>query len=361
MLDEIIEPSRKENTVRHDPEIEKFIEIVEFYKENGREPEKGTDLLERGLASRLIGIRKDQSKIEKFKEYDAVGLLETKPFSTPIFSVADILKSGSSALLGSSTLSDEEYATLLDTSKIIKPIETPDYRAQKKKVQQFDAYDSMFRKIHREITEGKRKLIPFSKELQIDEGSFFILKGVMLYVESKGEIYEKNGKNNSRLMCVFENGTKSDLLLRSLSRELYRSGRRITENEDNSPFTVKEVDVSTGFIYVLRSLSSNPEIKSIQNLYKIGFTSGTVENRIKGAENQTTYLNAPVEVVSSYQVFNMSAQKFETTIHHLLDGKKLDVSIAWDNGKRIVPKEWFVVTLDEINQVIDKIVLGVNL
>ncbi|MBD5074993.1 GIY-YIG nuclease family protein, partial [Xanthomonas citri pv. citri] len=77
---------------------------------------------------------------------------------------------------------------------------------------------------------------------------------------------------------------------------------------------VREDDVSTGFIYVLKSLSTDPQISSIKNLYKIGFTTGSVENRIRNAENQSTYLYAPVEIVTTYQVFNMNASKFETAI-----------------------------------------------
>ncbi|MGH2143727.1 hypothetical protein ACQ1ZU_14985, partial [Enterococcus faecalis] len=88
------------------------MEIVKFYQENGREPEKTNDfarLSERSLASRLIGIRKNPDRIAKLKEYDDVGLLAPpKKFDKEIKSLDDILNFGSSELLGDLAQSDSE-------------------------------------------------------------------------------------------------------------------------------------------------------------------------------------------------------------------------------------------------------------
>ncbi|RDI37535.1 GIY-YIG nuclease family protein [Falsibacillus pallidus] len=363
LFSEITIPLKKSPKVYYDPEVEKFLEIVDFIKEHRREPQKVlTDLTERGLASRLIGICKDPKRVEYLKQYDEIGLLEKKQkeFSIPqINSVEDILKSGSSELLGNSLSND--IASIYDTSSLQKVTTMPEYVAKRKKMKDFEKYEELFKKCHREITEGKRKIVPFQNEQDILPDSFYVLKGVLLFVETVGERKKIKGKMNARLQCIFENGTKSDMLLRSLSAELYKHGRRVTDNEETLLDNVREDDVSTGYIYVLRSLSKDPQISSIKNLYKIGFTTGSVENRIRNAENESTYLYAPVEIVSSYQVYNMNGSKFETTIHHALSSNNLDVTILGANGKMLIPKEWFVVTLEDLQQVIDEIMMMVNL
>ena len=126
----------------------------------------------------------------------------------------------------------------------------------------------------------------FINEQQIQKGYFFVLKGILLYVAEVGEVEKIKGKKNARLRCIFENGTESDMLLRSLSAELYKDGRRVTEHEDHLLDGFSEItdeDEETGYIYVLRSLSNRPEISEIENLYKIGFSTIPVEQRIKNA------------------------------------------------------------------------------
>ncbi|EJR57590.1 hypothetical protein IIM_00197 [Bacillus cereus VD107] len=364
MFAEITTPPKKAPKVQYDLEVENFLEIVDFVKENGCEPQKvPTDLAERSLASRLIGIRKDPERMEYLKQYDEVGLLEKKQkeiIIPKISSIDDILNSGSSELLGDSLVNDAT-SSIFDTSSLQKVITMPDYIAKRKKMKDFAKFEGLFKKCHKEITEGKRKILPFKNEQDIQSNSFYVLKGVLLYVDTVGERKKIKGKTNARLRCVFENGTESDMLLRSLATDLYKHGRRVTENEATLLDNIREDDVSAGFIYVLKSLSTDPQISSIKNLYKIGFTTGLVENRIKNAENESTYLYAPVEIVTTYQVFNMNASKFETTIHHALANNNLDVSILGVNGKMLVPKEWFVVTLDELQKVINEIVMMVNL
>ncbi|MDR4985945.1 GIY-YIG nuclease family protein [Bacillus cereus] len=364
LFTEITTPPKKAPKVQYDLEVEKFLAIVDFVKENGCEPQKvPTDLAERSLASRLIGIRKDPERMEYLKQYDEVGLLEKKQKEVmipKISSIDDILNSGSSELLGDSLVNDAT-SSIFDTSSLQKVTTMPEYVAKRKNMKDFAKFEELFKKCHKELTEGKRKILPFKNEQDIQSNSFYVLKGVLLYVDTVGERKKIKGKTNARLRCVFENGTESDLLLRSLSAELYKHGRRVTDNEDTLLDNVREDDVSTGFIYVLKSLSTDPQISSIKDLYKIGFTTGLVENRIRNAENESTYLYAPVEIVTTYQVFNMNASKFETVIHHALANNNLDVSILGANGKMLVPKEWFVVTLEELQKIIDEIVMMVNL
>ncbi|MBT2636569.1 GIY-YIG nuclease family protein [Bacillus sp. ISL-39] len=360
LFTEITTPSKKAPTLRYNPEVEKFLEIVDFVKKHGREPQKiPTNLTERTLASRLNGIRKDPERLGQLRQFDELGLLEKnqKEIIIPkITSIDDIINSGSSELLGDKNTA----SSIFDISSLQKVTTMPEYVAKRKKMKDFAKYEGLFKKCHRELTEGKRRIVPFKNEQDIHPNSFYVLKGVLLYVENVGDRVKIKGKVNARLRCIFENGTESDMLLRSLSAELYKHGRRVTDNEEALLDTVIE-DVSTGYIYVLKSLSTDPKISSIKNLYKIGFTTGLVHNRIRNAMNESTYLYAPVEIISTYQVFNMNGSKFETAIHHALASKNLDVSILGANGKMLVPKEWFVVSLEELQSVIDDIVMMVNL
>ena len=106
---------------------------------------------------------------------------------------------------------------------------------------------------------------------------------------------------------VYENGTENkQLLLQSLASSLYskeRHGRMVTNIVDDESLSERfGAEFTTGYIYVLKSLSENPEIRKINNLYKIGFTRNRIESRIVNAENEVTYLNAPVRLVLSAEV-----------------------------------------------------------
>lgn len=364
LFSEITEPPKKAPKAQYDSEVEKFLEIVDFFIAHGREPQKVTsDLTERSLASRLVGIRKNPERLEYLRVYDEMGLLETTPKEVvipKITSVDDILKSGSAGLLAPKEINDAA-ALIFDTSSLPSKVTTmPEYVAKRKKIKDFDEYEKLFKKCSGELREGKRRIVPFKNEQDIQPNSFYVLKGVLLYVESVGKRTKIKGKSNARLRCVFANGTESDMLLRSLAAELYKHGRRVTNNEETLLDSFGE-DISTGHIYVLKSKSTDPQIQSLKNLYKIGFTTGSVEQRIKNAENESTYLYAPVEIVATYEVFNMNASKFETAIHHYLSNHNLDVSILGANGKLLVPKEWFFVSLEELQDIIDEIVMRVNL
>lgn len=364
LFNEITTQPKKATKVMYDPEIERFLEIVDFVRENGREPYRTpTDLMERGLASRLIGIRKDPKRMEYLMRYDEIGLLgKTKQevVIPKVSSIDDILNSGSSELLGEDRFKDID-SSIFNTGSLQKVTTMPEYVAKRKRMENFNEYEQLFKDCHRGITEGKRKIVSFKNEQDIHPNNFYVLKGVLLYVEAVGERKMVNGKTNARLRCIYENGTESDLLLRSLAAALYKHGRRVTDNEETLLDNFESDNVSTGFIYVLKSLSKDPQISDIKDLYKIGFTTGSVESRIRNAENESTYLYAPVEIVATYQVYNMGVNKFETAIHHALAHNNLDVSIVGPNGRMIVPKEWFVVTLEDLQNVINEIVMKVNL
>lgn len=144
-------------------------------------------------------------------------------------------------------------------------------------------------------------------------------------------------------------------MLRSLASSLYKDGRRITIHEDHlldGFFNITADDEETGFVYVLKSLSQEPKIQQLENLYKIGFSRVPVEERIKNAENEPAYLMAPVSIVTTYQCFNMNPQKLEQLLHTFFGAACLNLDVFDKNGKRHMPREWFIASLDVVERTI---------
>ena len=152
---------------------------------------------------------------------------------------------------------------------------------------------------------------------------------------------------------------ESGIYMQTLCKNLYHAGytvQDISDVEENylkKKFSINDNDVESGMIYVLRSLSKDPEIASIQNLYKIGFTTTPLEARIANAKNEPTYLCADVNVVATWRVYNVKSSTFEALIHKLFDAVQLQITV---DGKQ--PKEWFVVPFPVIEQAVTYIVNG---
>ena len=339
-----------------------FEEINKFIDENGREPTESTDITERKLFSRLKQLRKDFDKASILQDYDRHNLLSDV---REIKSVDDILENDVLGLL------DDGPDNIFNLKNIPKKKDKTDFVARRKPCKNFKDYEAKFKEIQKEIKEGKRKLI-IHKEHHLKEGRYFVLDGILLFLEKIDDpiIKEFNDKTQGkrkrldpRIRCIFENGMESNMYLRSLGKELYNNGSTVIQsneeafkqfNEGFSPIT--DEDKATGNIYVLSSLSDKPEIQSIKDLYKIGFSTTSVEERIENAENETTFLMAPVKIVSSYKTFNLNPQKFEDLIHQVFSTRRLDIKVADKEGNLKQPKEWYIVPIRVIEQAIELII-----
>ncbi len=351
-----------------DREVEKFIEIVDWVRENnGHEPQKSRDIKERSLYSRLNGIRKSPDRIRKLEPYDEFGLLKIDLIEseTPISSPASLKEILSDELFESVNSAEK---SLFDVSRYKRTIQARDKIRTRKRMENFEGFQRLFKRVLGEISNGRRQLKKSDviKEKQIKPGMFYVDNGVMVYVVSKGEYFiDKNGYTNAELHLVYENGTENkNALLRSFVSNLHdrtRHGRMVTELiEDVMGGVSPSERITTGYIYVVKSLSTNPQIAGISNLYKIGFTQEKIEKRLANAEKEGTYLYAPVHLVASFEVQNFSARKLETTLHHYFSDKQLEVELTAPNGENFVPKEWFLVSLDEIQEAIYKIGLEIS-
>ncbi len=159
---------------------------------------------------------------------------------------------------------------------------------------------------------------------------------------------------------VFDNGTESNLLMRSFQKALQQhpAGRRIVEPSAGPLFADQneEGDQASGVVYVLRSKSDNPAVTAHRNvLHKIGVTGGDVARRIANARLDPTFLMADVEIVATYELYNVSRAKLENLIHRIFGAARLDIEIKDRFGQPVTPREWFLVPLFVIGEAIERI------
>jgi len=330
--------------------LARFGEIVEFAETYGRAPERNAaDIHETQLAMRLEAIINSDPQRAALHDADTLGLL--KPPEPPA-SLEEVLASDRAGLLD-----DPVAEQLLELQHVpSRAVTVPDQIAQRKPCPDFADFEPLLKQCHADLRSGRRKIIRFRREQQIAEGSYYILRGVLVYVASVGERFREHERVNARLRCIFENGTEADLLLRSFSSQLYRFGKRITEPLDEAP-TILQLDADTPMatVYVLRSLSDNPLVTGVNDLHKIGSTKQEMSARIEMAHKHTTFLNAPVEVVAEYGVPRGSEKKIETMLHRLFQKVRMDIWFERQGQAIAEAREWFAVPLEMIDEALDLI------
>jgi len=353
--------------VRNEEErlVASFLEINSFYMNNNREPEQGGGIQEHQLFSRLRSLRENPVKVELLKPYDNFDLLNFE--IKQITSLDDIFNDDSLSLL------EGDSEGLFDFKHINQTDEraSADFVARRKPCKDFEKYEPLFKNVQLDLANGKRKLVDFKQD-NLREGAYYVNNGILFLVEKINidttEHYKPDGtrvREDGRTRCIFENGTESNMLKRSVEKILYANGKAVSENVDqvNESFiekfgNVTDEDQEAGYIYILKSKSENPEIKGLQHLYKIGFSKITVEERIKNAKMEPTYLMADVRIVMAYKCYNMNPQKFEQLIHNFFGSACLNVDVFDGQGKRFTPREWFMAPLSVIEQAVHLIISG---
>ncbi|MDA3905695.1 MAG: GIY-YIG nuclease family protein [Bacteroidales bacterium] len=360
--------------------LSSFQEINDFVNDNGKAPEPNpSSIPELQLYYCLKGLREDETKIGLLKEHDIHNLLpniKTSQVNEPraeyerpkeINTIDDLLNDDSLGILGG----DSEG--LFDFKHTPKDYEraNADFVARRKPCKDFDNYESIFKAVQKDLANGKRKLIEF-KQQNLQEGAFYVHNGVLFLLEkidiSHKEHYKTDGtrvREDGRTMCIFENGTQSNMLKRSVEKILYANGRVVTQNIDkvNEDFietfsNITSEDEEVGYIYVLKSKSKDERIATIQDLYKIGYSKMDIEERIKNAEKEPTYLMAPVSIQGVWKCFNMNPQKLEQLLHNFFGNTCLELDIFDEKGKRHTPREWFIAPIEVIEQAIELIING---
>ncbi|MCD4719633.1 MAG: GIY-YIG nuclease family protein [Desulfobacula sp.] len=286
-------------------------------------------------------------------------------FIKEINTIVDVLEDDALGLLGGEVSGEADPNDIFTLRNVPKPIDMPEYIAKRKPCDKFEQFEPLFKQNHVCLASKKKILRPFTSERQIASGKFFVLQGMMVYVANVGKKELKNfGNFNARLYCIFENGTESNMLLRSLAAALWKdeNSRQIVDALQMEMFSESEQitsnDKPTGYIYVLRSLSKDPQIKEIKDLYKIGFSSQPVQQRIQNAAQEPTYLMADVMLVTDFETYNLNPQKLEILLHTFFAGSCLNLDIFDSEGKRYTPREWFIVPLHVIEIAINLLING---
>lgn len=343
-----------------------FEEINTFFIEHNHEPQQGGNIQEHQLYARLKSFRESPTKIEMLKRHDKFGLLGQQ--EKAINSLDDILNDDILGLL------DDDSAGLFDLKHVNydeKGREEADFIARRKPCKDFLDYELNLKQVQKDLADGKRKLVTF-KLGTLREGGYYVHNGILFFLKeiniSKKEHYRSDGtrvREDGRTRCIFENGTELNMLKRSVEKILYANGKAVTENEDsvvdgfNNHFNdITKDDQKTGFIYILKSKSDKPSVREIQHLYKIGYSSVSVEERVKNANQEPTYLMADVSIIMTYTCFNMNPQKLEQLLHHFFGNACLKIDIFDKNGQRHAPREWFIAPLYIIEQAVHYIISG---
>ncbi len=349
-------------TLQQERIIAGFEDILKFYGEHGRAPIHGEqrDIFERIYAVRLDRLRELDECRELLAAMDKHGLLDLNTDANR--AVPDALDDDALlAELGIESDGVDDDITQLRHVQTREERRAAEEIAHRDKCIDFDKFKPIFAQIKQELDAGIRQTRPFELKAEIRPSAAFIVEGQMAYVAEMGELYlNANGMSDARLRVVFDNGTESKILARSLQRALHKddAGRRITDPNAGPLFADKasDEDTESGTIYVLRSKSDHPMISQHRELiHKIGVTGGPVSARISQAENDATYLLAGVEVIAEYKLFNINRTKLEKLIHRFFAEATFDIEIADRFGKPVRPREWFLLPLHIIDETVERI------
>lgn len=355
--------AKKDNvrTPREERIIAGFEEIQRFVAAHGRVPQHGEehDIFERLYAVRLDQLRAQEDCRTLLEPFDHDGLLANATFA-PTDVPDDISDDELLAQLGVDAAAPDGITELRHVRSAADK-RVAEEIANRERCEDFDRFKPLFAQVQTDIENGIRQTRPFELKAEIRPGSWFIVGGQKAYVAEAGETFTNaQGKSDARLRVIFDNGTESSLLMRSLQRALNKdeAGRRITDPVAGPLFSDSQAedDQASGTIYVLRSKSDNPIVAANRDLvHKIGVTNMDVAQRIAGARLQPTYLMADVEVVATYKLYNLGRTKLENLIHRIFEPARLDIEIKDRFGNPVIPREWFLVPLFVIDDAIEKI------
>ena len=340
--------------------LDLLTQVSHFYEHHNRLPQaRAEDHDEMYLAA--AWNRLAQAPSQDVKDADRLGLLtkSTKPssalpdwrdgqaFSDAPQSLEDIFNDDALEM-------DTSIFNLLHSSPAAERT-VPEHQAVITPCANFQDYASLFETVQQEIANGLRtaRRVRKNQILEPAEGDFFIRNGLIAYVAEKHEKTYRHGDREHRLRIIFSNGTESDPLMSSFRKSLTEDKTaRFISRIGLGPLAGSEtVTNATGTIYVARSLSEAPAIRKLRGkLYKIGVTSGDVRRRVADARNDPTFLMAPVEIVATYTLVNLSHRKVEDCLHRFFALSRAILHVRDRLGKQIYPKEWFLLPAELVGQ-----------
>ncbi|MGB7413944.1 MAG: GIY-YIG nuclease family protein, partial [Thermosynechococcaceae cyanobacterium] len=312
-------------------------------------------------AVRLDRMRESEECREVLRPLDSHRLLETEAHTSQ--TTDDLTDDALLVSLGIDASSDNDV-TQLTHVRSRQEIKAAEEIAQRLPCQDFDEFKPIFEQVQHELETGERQTLKYQDNAEVHQGDLFILDGQKVMVVEMGEPFVSDyDRRDRRLRVVYDNATESGLLLRSLQRALNKdkSSRRITNPNFGPLFSATEAedDLPTGYIYVLRSKSEHPFIAANRSVvHKIGVTVGDVKNRIANAKKDPTYLLADVEIVATFKLANIKRQGLEALLQKFFGSARLDLELKDRFGAPVKPREWFLVPLKVIEEVMEKIQEG---
>lgn len=343
-----------------------FEEVERFVEQHGRAPQhgEGRDIFERIYAVRLDRLRRLPECRAILKGADPRGLLGPDPATTPDAAAAEPSTDELANELADLAEPADDITRLVHV-RSPEEIRTAEEIAKRTKCEDFEAFRPLFEQVQQELTAKVRRASPYKyRENQaIEVGDWFVLDGQTAYVADAGESFiPAHGERDRRLRVIYDNGTESDILMRSLRRALNKdehSRRILPPDLDAAPLfsdTLEAGDVASGTVYVLRSKSDHPFIaKHRAAIHKIGVTGGDVKARLANARKDPTYLLADVELVAEYKLANINRKALEALLHRVFAAARLDLAIPDRFGAEVGPTEWFLVPLPAIDEAIDRL------
>lgn len=367
LMEELSDFAPPEKSVGRSPREQRvlagFEEIERFVAQNGHLPQHGEDrdIFERLYAVRLDRLRQSPECRAILRSVDVNGILGDGPTGGDVGSDPD--DADLQAALGDYDAEDD--VTKLVHVRTHQERQAAEEVAQRVPCADFETFRPIFEQVQRDLDAGRRTTTPYvGGSSSVEEGDLFIIHGQKVLVAKVIERLEKFGPNG-RVRVIFDNGTESEMLIRSLQRSMTReadaNGRRIGPLAPPDLFagTMEDGDLPSGTIYVLRSKSEHPFIAEHRNLiHKIGVTSGEIKHRISAAKTDPTYLLAEVEVVDSYKLANISRTKFEKLLHKFFAPARMDLELKDRFGSSVAPEEWFMVPLPAIAQAVKEVIAG---
>lgn len=360
-LDDFAEPeARGGRSPREERIIAGFEEIQRFVEQYGRAPQHGED---KDIFERLYAVRLDRMR----------ALEECRALLTPLDHQALLAGAENAPAAPVETMDDDELLAELegaagasDITELRHVRTTADKRAAEEIAnrtvsEDFEQFKPLFEQVRKDLASGIRETRRFQTMAEIKKGEFFIVGGQVAYVAEVGEEFRTQyERRDSRLRVIYDNGTESDVLVRSLQRALHRdeAGRRITDPAAGPLFAEEAEgdDLASGTIYVLRSQSDHPVVTAHRDvLHKIGVTGGDVERRLANARLDPTFLMADVEIVATYELYNINRTKLENVIHRVFDPARLDIEIKDRFGNPVIPREWFLVPVFVVDEAVERI------
>jgi hypothetical protein len=364
----------KKSSAKPAPKLESiFNSINAFVDENGAAPLKDSDNgLERGLGVQLDvfkqkpdfkaavlhldkhnllgGVESSVDNIECLDENAFEDLSEDDIFSDDIFD--DVL--GGENKLGLSLLGGERARRSHERSSVDQGNRRP--------CGDFDIYKERFLGYQKAMEDGNL-VVSNERQSKISEGDLFLWDGFIALLTGEridGDVAEHSGK---RWHVVFSNGMEAWLREGSIVRSMYVNTdrgnkvmcRRLVNVSQNDLLGIGTVDESevTGYIYVVRTLSDAPELAKVKkHAVKIGVTKNPVNVRLSNAESDPTFLCSPVDVISTYTLFNLKPMKVEEILHTFFAEARIRVNAKDRFGKGVSATEWFMVSPKSIEKAV---------